>query len=189
MQQVDPKETAIILKYAREALQFDGDFVEFGCYKGDTSVKLAEIIKNTAKRLWLYDSFAGLPAKSAEDQSTIGSQFQAGELLATKRQVVDRFRHANLPRPIIKKAFFDELDPAQDLPEQIAFAFLDGDLYDSLKTSLHLVWPKIPKGTTIITHDYNNLELPGATRAVDEFLRTHPAKHFTTQHTLALITK
>lgn len=189
MQQVDPKETEIILKYAQAALQYDGDFVEFGCYKGDTSVKLAEIIKNTDKRLWLYDSFAGLPEKSLADESIIGSQFQAGELLATKRQVADRFRHANLPRPIIKKAFFDELDPAQDLPKQVAFAFLDGDLYASLRTSLHLVWPKIAKGATIITHDYNNLELPGATKAVDEFLRTHPTEHFTTQHTLSLITK
>ena len=189
MQQVDPKETVIILKYASEALQYDGDFVEFGCYKGDTSVKLAEIIKGTDKHLWLYDSFAGLPAKTREDQSTIGSQFQAGELLATKRQVADRFRHANLPRPIIKKAFFNELNPITDLPECIAFAFLDGDLYDSLKTSLHFVWPKLSPGATIITHDYNNLELPGATQAVDEFLHTHSARHFTTQHTLALITK
>ena len=189
MYQVHPQETEDILRLAREATSVDGDFVEFGCYRGDTSIELAKILRSTPeKRLWLYDSFAGLPEKSPFDASSAGDNFQAGALFATKRELVDRFRRANLPRPIIKKAFFDQLDPAADLPEQIAFAFLDGDLYTSIKTSLHLVWPRMNKRGIIIVHDYNNPSLPGAARAVDEFLRTHPA-HLTIRHTLAIITR
>ena len=42
--QVSEKETEKITELAREALALDGDYVEMGCYKGDTSLLLAEII-------------------------------------------------------------------------------------------------------------------------------------------------
>ena len=212
--QVAPQETAEIVKLAEKCLSCDGDFVEFGCYRGDTSVELAKILRGaqlestkntnstrsenadldnpaeaakTSKRLWLYDSFAGLPPKTAEDQSAAGDQFQAGELPATKRALLDRFRRAGLPRPIVRKAFFDQLDPARDLPDEIAFAFLDGDLYRSIKTSLKLVWPRLSPGAIVIVHDYNNPELPGVARAVDEFLRANNPVQNNTHYTLAII--
>lgn len=193
--QVAPQETAEILALAEKCLLCDGDFVEFGCYRGDTSVELAKILRRaqvenaeSAKCLWLYDSFAGLPPKTAEDESAAGDQFQAGELPATKRALLDRFRRAGLPRPIVKKAFFDQLDPTRDLPDKIAFAFLDGDLYRSIQVSLKFVWPRLSPGAIVIVHDYNNPELPGVTCAVDEFLRNHNAYAFSTRYTLAIIT-
>jgi hypothetical protein len=36
--QVSEGETERILELARECLEVPGDFVEFGCYKGDTSL-------------------------------------------------------------------------------------------------------------------------------------------------------
>ena len=186
-EQVTKAETEIILSLAETALAVDGDFAEFGCYRGDTSVELQKLLQNqTEKRLWLYDSFAGLPEKSPEDQSSAGDAFKAGELLVTKREVIEKFKRRNLRLPIIKKAFFEDLEES-DLPEKIAFAFLDGDLYQSIKTSLKLASPRMAKSSILIVHDYNNPELPGSAKAVDEFLKTHQNLQLTVRETLAII--
>ena len=42
--QVSGKETEKILGLAEECLKVEGDYVEFGCYKGDTSLLLAELL-------------------------------------------------------------------------------------------------------------------------------------------------
>lgn len=173
--QVTEGETAKILEIARECLALSGDFVEMGCYKGDTSLMLAEVlacgkpVEKPAKKLWIYDSFEGLPQKSDEDKSVLGENFQAGELVVTKREVKERFLRAGLPVPVIKKAWFSELTEA-DLPSEVAFAFLDGDFYESIKDSLKLVGSRMAPGGVIIVHDYNNSALPGVRRAVDEWL-------------------
>lgn len=209
--QVSTKETEILLSLLEQTLAADipGDVVELGCYKGDTSVvfqralqnpvklqnstkttqNLTNASHNSTKNLWLYDSFAGLPEKTKEDSSAAGDQFKTGELFVTKREVIEKFKRQNLPLPKIKKAFFEDLDQNEDFPVEISFAFLDGDLYTSIKTSLSLIESKMQPGSIIVVHDYNNPELPGSARATDEWLKSHPAKiaNFKTQETLAII--
>ena len=189
MKQVFETETKEILRIAGDCLSCDGDFVELGCYEGDTSLLLADLLKktNSKKRLWIYDSFEGLPEKGAEDFSAAGEAFQKGELSISKREVKARFLRANLPVPIIKKSWFEDLDN-EDLPEKIGFAFLDGDLYSSIKTSLLLTYNKMSKGGTIVVHDYNNPELPGVTKAVDEFITQQPWQ-LAVRESLAILTQ
>ncbi|MBR3386046.1 class I SAM-dependent methyltransferase [Candidatus Saccharibacteria bacterium] len=165
--QVSQPETEKIIEVARECLARPGDFVELGCYKGDTALLVAEILSSD-RRLYIYDSFEGLPEKSAEDVSVLGEDFRGGELIVTKREVKERFLRAGLKVPVIKKAWFNELTP-EDMPEKIAFAFLDGDFYESIKDSLRLVGPRMADGGVIIVHDYNNPALPGVKKAVDEW--------------------
>ena len=207
MQQVTARETEILLQELTKTLTHNipGDVVEFGCYKADTSVLYQKLLESmghggsilsenqanqtSQKILWLYDSFEGLPAKTREDNSAAGDAFQAGELLVTKREVIEKFKKMGLKLPKIKKAFFDDLDIIYDIPEKISYAFLDGDLYQSIKTSLHLVTDKMSQGGIIIVHDYNNPELPGSARAVDEWLKDHQPKvaSFRVAETLAII--
>ncbi len=171
MKQVLDHELRTILRIAEDCLNVPGDFVELGCFEGDTSLLLAEILKNnnSRKKLWIYDSFEGLPRKTEKDFSELGKDFKEGELFTTKRFVKQRFLRANLPVPIIKKAWFSDLKN-ENLPEKIAFAFLDGDLYESIKDSLKLVVPKLEKNGRMVIHDYDNPQLPGVTKAVEEFL-------------------
>ncbi len=203
--QVSEGETQKIVELAKLALAISGDFVEMGCYKGDTSLLLADILKNynqdetnisvgnnveksvekmrktsekhveklgcekEQKRLWIYDSFEGLPKKSIQDESALGIDFKEGELFVTKREVKERFLRASLPVPVIKKAWFSNLS-SEDLPGWIAFAFLDGDFYESIRDSLKLIGPKMSPDGVVVVHDYSNLALPGVKRAVDEWL-------------------
>ena len=166
--QVSGEETTKILNLARECLLVDGDFVELGCYKGDTSLMFAEVLRGSGKRLWIYDSFEGLPEKSDLDESVLGENFQGGELAVSKREVKERFLRAGLPVPVIKKAWFSELN-GDDMPEKISFAFLDGDFYESIKDSLRLVDARMSLGGVLIVHDYTNPALPGVKKAVDEW--------------------
>ncbi len=180
MKQVEDKETTEILKIAQECLSVPGDFIELGCYEGDTSLLLAELLQNrggsevsyapeSQKELWIYDSFEGLPAKTVEDESVAGKDFKEGVLFVTKREVKQRFLRVNLKVPHIKKAWFADLTD-EDLPKQISFAFLDGDLYQSIKDSFKAIDGKMSPESVIIVHDYNNPELPGVTKAVDEYI-------------------
>lgn len=188
-QQVTKTETEIILELLEKSLNTEGDVVEFGCYRGDTSVLMKRLLEknNSEKILWLFDSFEGLPAKTREDQSVAGDQFKAGELLVTKREVIEKFKRNGLKLPKIKKGFFENLNPEEDVPEKIAFAFLDGDLYTSIKTSLKLVENRMTKDGIVVVHDYNNPELPGSSCAVDEWLKSHPNKHLEVKETLAIV--
>lgn len=195
-EQVSKAETAEILRLAETKLFDDGAFVEFGCYRADTSVLLERLLEKNGvafeqslkKRLWLYDSFAGLPPRDTKDGFAAGTEFKEGELLVTKREVVEKFKRFGLRLPVIKKAFFDDLNPVADLPEKIAFAFLDGDLYSSIRTSLNLIQPKLTKSAIIIVHDYSNPQLQGVAKATDEWLKRNPTYEIVRRfETLAII--
>lgn len=200
LQQVSDTETAVILDLLRKTLgaKTPGDVTEFGCYRGDTSLLMERILERefpeSKSKLWIYDSFEGLPDKTREDASSAGEEFKEGELFVTKREVIERFKKAGLQVPRVKKGFFENLNPETDVPEKICFAFLDGDLYQSIKTSLALVTPKMvcdENGkilSVIIVHDYNNPQLPGVSKAVDEWMaQQKTAPRLQRRETLAII--
>lgn len=175
--QISTRETDVILQELAKTIELPGDVVEFGCYAGDTSVLLAEALKNNpGKWLYLYDSFEGLPEKTIEDQTAAGWRFKAGELKVSPETVAHKFKKLNLPEPVIVKKWFDQLDDP-DLPSQISFALLDGDFYQSIKTSFEKVAPRLVSGGIMIVHDYRNAELPGVAKAVDEFLDAHTKEY------------
>lgn len=185
--QVNEREITVIIRELSKLLvnTIPGDVVEFGCYIGTTSIFLAEKLQGTDRRLWLYDSFAGLPEKTKEDASAAGDHFKAGELLATRKQLEHNLRHFDRQMLVIKKAWFSDLTE-KDIPDKIAFAFLDGDYYKSIIDPLRLIWNHMAPGGIIIVDDYDNSALPGAAKAVDDWGKAHNLKiHH--EHGLALL--
>ncbi len=177
--QVTREELGRILELFEKSLKnnIEGDVVELGCYVGTTTLFLSRLLlaHKSAKTLHAYDSFEGLPPKTTKDESPAGEQFKAGELRAQRSVFVKHFKQAGLPLPVMHKAWFSDLTP-DDMPEKISLAFLDGDFYESIHDSLTLVWPRLAKGAIVIVDDYQSEALPGAKRAVDEWLVTHPAR-------------
>lgn len=190
--QVSRQELVIILKQLDRVLTdgVAGDVVEFGCYRGTTSLYLGRVLLECSpeRKLWLYDSFQGLPDKTEPDRAALGDEFQPGQLAATKAEVLRNFAHANLPRPIIRKGWFRDLAPA-DVPDQIAFAYFDGDYYDSIRDSFRLCQDRFSPGAIIVVDDYDNSRLPGAGQAVDEWLAAHRpmVRSFATDSSLGII--
>lgn len=185
--QITRDELRVILRELQGVINNNvpGDMVEFGCYVGTTSVHAQRFLQGTERNLWVYDSFAGLPEKTQADMSPAGEQFKAGELNATKAQFIRNFKQAHLPLPYIKKGWFSDVSP-NDLPEKISLAFLDGDYYYSVHDPLKLIWPRLSPGAVVLVDDYMNEALPGAKRAVEDWLRKHPAK-LQTEASLAII--
>ena len=177
--QMDKKRLKVILSQLEKVLleKVEGSVVEFGCFAGTTSLFIRRLLDeiDSTRDFHTYDSFEGLPQKSIEDASVAGSDFKAGELKATKHDFVRNFKKAGLKLPYIHKGWFSELKP-KELPEQIAFAFLDGDFYQSILDSLELVWPRMSAGGVVVVDDYMRSNLPGATRAVEEFFNSSRIK-------------
>jgi O-methyltransferase len=172
------------------AADIPGDVVEFGCYIGTTSLFLRRILdaqhQSAVRAFHAYDSFEGLPPKSQQDSNAAGVDFEAGKLYVSKKEFLQQFRAANLPPPIAHKAWFDQLQPT-DVPQPIAFAFLDGDFYDSIISSLRLVWPRMSAGGKILIDDYQRPTLPGVERAVRDFLQGKTVKSLRASHNIAII--
>lgn len=172
--QVEHGELTALLVELANVLQAssDGTIVEFGCYVGTTSLYIRRLMNHfkSTGQFHVYDSFEGLPEKSARDRSALGEQFKAGELAVGKKAFLREFQRAGLQPPFIHKGWFNEL-ASSDVPDGISFAFLDGDYYDSIMDSLRLIENKLAKSATIVVDDYGNEALPGASIAVDEWCR------------------
>lgn len=167
-----------------------GGVVEFGCYVGTTSLFLRRILdaqqQSDDRAFHVYDSFEGLPPKKPQDNNAAGVDFEAGKLYVSKKEFIQQFRSANLQPPTVHKGWFDEL-AASDVPNPIAFAFLDGDFYDSIISSLRLVWPHMSPGGKILIDDYQRPTLPGVERAIRDFLQGKSVKSLRGSHNIAII--
>lgn len=167
-----------------------GDIVELGCYSGTTSLFIRRLLdekgQSATRAFHVYDSFEGLPGKTAQDASAAGVDFKQGELTVSKKQFLQEFHKARLAAPRVHKGWFGDL-AAHDLPDTIAFAFLDGDFYGSILTSLQLVWPRMQAGGSILIDDYQRETLPGVERATHDFFQGKPAPHLRHEHNIAII--
>jgi O-methyltransferase len=177
-EQISREGLAVIWRELEYILQqnIPGHIVEFGCYLGTTSLFLRRLLDKYAqsegRELHVYDSFEGLPAKTAEDTSAAGTDFAQGKIAASKKQLLQEFRRANLKPPIIHKNWFNQLTQ-NDIPTPIAFAFLDGDFYESILDSLNLIWPNLSKHACIVVDDYRRPELPGTDKALAKFFQNN----------------
>jgi O-methyltransferase len=166
----------------RQVLAYDveGDLVELGCNEGTSSILISKLLAETgsSKKLMLFDSFEGLPSTKTID----GLAYTRGDLATTEDVVRHNFQKYKLPLPEIHKGWFNQTLTA--LPDKICFAYLDGDLYDSIMVSLEHVYPRMTKGSICLIDDYcdpriNPMgwnKLPGVKQACDEYLSDKPEK-------------
>jgi O-methyltransferase len=147
----------------------EGDVVELGCYVGESSKYLTKTLMESGsnKRLYVYDSFDGLPELTEWEKS---SGWQPGTLKTTEEVLISNFKQNNLPVPNIHKDWFKDI-PDYKIPETISFAFLDGDFYNSIYDSLTKVFDKVVEGGYILFHDFRRPDLPGVDAAIKDFLK------------------
>jgi O-methyltransferase len=162
-----------------------GDFVEVGCNAGYSSVIIQKVLTTAdAKRAFhVYDSFEGLPPVHEKDQNA----YEAGEMGTSEDLLVQNFAALNLPLPHVHKGWFADTLPGT-LPASIAFALIDGDLYESTKTALENVYPRLVPGAICMFNIYYDGSVyepdsrwvkyrsPGVKKATDEFFADKPEK-------------
>ncbi|WP_249129497.1 TylF/MycF/NovP-related O-methyltransferase [Bradyrhizobium sp. AUGA SZCCT0283] len=154
----------------------EGSFVELGCNAGKTAAYLGLLLDHFGQRdrkFHVYDSFEGLPRRSKHDDF-----LKAGQLAASPDQVISEFARRGLAPPSIHPGWFEQTLP-QQLPEQIAFAYLDADFYESTKVALETVYPRLSRGALLVVDDYGDRianprawdVFKGVKIACDEFIR------------------
>ena len=166
---IDSREIKQIVSYLIESINnnIEGDVVELGCYVGESSKYLMKTLLETksSKKLYLYDSFDGLPDLS---ECEFNCGWTPGTLKTTQDILENNFIKNNLPLPIISKGWFNEIQ-INKLPNKISFAFLDGDFYKSIYDSLVKIYDLVTDGGYIVFHDYDRPDLPGVKKAIFDF--------------------
>ena len=174
-------EAMYVLSELHEALGEAGDVCEFGVAQGATSALLANEIRATDKRLWLYDSFAGLPKPSDKDALKddifgLGSiELYEGRMQCDAREVCHRLAQIGYPpeRYAIRAGWIQETLREGTGPAAVCFAYVDFDFYEPIAYTLdYLDRHLTPKGR-IVVDDYDFFST-GAKTAVDEFVQRHP---------------
>jgi len=157
------------------SLALPGDVVEFGCNAGRTAALMSFLMERAKdKHLWLYDSFKGLPDNVPQDAGH-HPDFIPGNLCVPESNVKDWFSILALPKPVVVAKWFSDLTP-DDLPAEICFAHIDGDLYKSTVDALTRVYPRLVPGAAVVLDDYGWPDTPGVKKAVDVYLKYKPEK-------------
>jgi O-methyltransferase len=140
----------------------DDDVVECGCYAGGSTAKLSILSKITGRLLKVFDSFSGLPKTGTpyiRDYNVRESQAWMSEWTEGKyaarleyvKQNIERFGDLSVCR--FYPGWFDVTLTEENLPELIAFAFVDVDLATSARTCLEAIWPHMCKNGVYFSHD------------------------------------
>ncbi len=173
-----PSEAYFIIAALAKTRELEGEVCEFGVAQGETSALIANEIADTQKQLHLFDSFAGLPKPTAQDQLkddifALGTiEAYAGTMMSPVDLVLARFQAISFPpaRYILHQGFIEELILREtNLPTQVSCAYIDFDFYQPIRVALQFLHTVTPRGARIIVDDYDFFST-GAKTAVDEFL-------------------
>lgn len=172
-----------------EARKIEGIFVEAGCALGGSSIFIGKL-KNKNRVFNIYDVFGMIPAPTAEDSEDVRNRYKVisqgkssgiggdkyygyeKDLLS----LVKKNFHEFGVDPESNNIFFNEglLQDTMHFNTKIAFAHIDVDWYDPVKTSFERIFPNLAIGGSIIFDDYDAWQ--SCKRAVDECLEFYKGK-------------
>jgi O-methyltransferase len=152
-----------------------GDFVECGVYRGGSAGVLGDALMNSPipRRLWLYDSFEGMPKASEKDDAhshAIESQYVGSEEQA--RRILHKLRVAEDKFTIVRGRFEKTFGSVKPTP--VALLHVDCDFYEPVKLTLETFYPLVVAGGFVIFNDYGSFQ--GCRTAADEFMSANSIK-------------
>jgi O-methyltransferase len=160
-----------------QASNVPGDLVETGVWRGGGTIFMRGFLAahgDAIRRVWVCDSFEGLPKPSEVFDADRGDVLWQSEYLAVSvDEVKANFRKYGLldERVQFLKGFFKDTMPTAPI-HQIAILRLDGDMYESTIQVLDALYAKVSPGGFVIIDDYGMI--PGCDRAVEDFRRNFP---------------
>jgi len=137
-----------------------GDVVECGCFNGGSTTMLSLACSLTHRRLFVCDSFEGLPEPRADEKRAFygegetdtwrkGRFASRGGLEGVKRNIA---AYGHIEACHFVKGFFSET--LGHLPtESIVLVFEDADLVSSVEDCLRHLWPKLQPGSKFYCHE------------------------------------
>ena len=151
-----------------------GDLIETGVWRGGATIfmrALLEAYEEPERRVWVADSFQGLPLPDAVRYPLDrGTEVLHGyrELAVPEDEVRANFARYGLldERVQFLAGWFRDTLPTAPI-ERLAVLRLDGDMYESTMDALVSLYPKLAAGGYCIVDDYG--DLPTCRCAVDDY--------------------
>lgn len=139
----------------------EGDVVECGCYAGASTANLSLACHLVGRRLFVCDSFKGLPEPREDEKYTTLRDYNAyyywqeGEFspeggLAQVKENVSRFGKIEVCK--FEKGYYRDTLKVID-NDSFVLIFEDADLVSSVKDCLKHLWPKLQEGCTFYCHE------------------------------------
>jgi 2-polyprenyl-3-methyl-5-hydroxy-6-metoxy-1,4-benzoquinol methylase len=149
-----------------------GDFIETGVWRGGACIVMRAVLEaygDKSRRVWVADSFAGLPVPKAGLAADNGDPHHTYEELSVSAdQVRANFAKYDLldDQVCLLEGWFSETLAAAPI-ERLALLRLDGDMFESTMDAITALYDKVSPGGYIIVDDY--IAVPGCRKAIDEF--------------------
>jgi hypothetical protein len=138
-------------------------YLEFGVWKGETTLYWSKLLSNPESKLHGFDSFEGLP-EDWNQKYPKGSFSTSGAIPVIDDSRVQFF-----------KGWFDESLPAYKIPEhEVLVLNLDADLYSSTIFVLNHLSPWIVPGTYLYFDEFADTQ--NELKAFDEFSSNNKQK-------------
>ena len=122
-----------------------GCIIEAGSYKGGSTSKLSVVAKLCNRKLYVFDSFEGLPDNDEPiAHTTMGytKVLNKGEFCGTLEEVKKNVgMYGEIKMCKFVKGWFEDTMP--NFKENIVAVFCDVDLLSSTKTCLKFLWPRL----------------------------------------------
>jgi len=154
-----------------------GDFIECGVWRGGASIFMRALLAvhgDEKRRVWLADSFAGLPEPdAAQYPADKGMRLDLCPGLAVSEAEVRRnFERYGLldDRVCFLPGWFKDTLPEAPI-DSLAILRLDGDLYESTIQALEALYPRLSGRGYCIIDDYHMLK--PCEKAVTDYRTTH----------------
>ena len=172
----------MLYQFAKHAsLTTHGDVAQVGVYKGGTAKMIATCFSKTPKKVFLFDTFDGLPALSEKDHGEIGRVYKVEDTKQFRDTHIDDVKKylSDFPNVEIIKGYFPQTAHGLE-NRRFCFVYLDADLYQSTKDGLQFFYPRMIPGGIIMLDDYKTKNWPGVERAVREFQEERHISSITT---------
>jgi predicted O-methyltransferase YrrM len=166
-----PLQALNIVERLDAVLQQPGDIIECGVFRGVTSILIAKLLelRQSGKKLFLFDSFQGLP--EPDRQVDASQRFQKGAWAASRQEVEALLaRHGVLQRCVIFEGWFSATLPRLDASQRFCFAYIDADLHASTVDCLQHLWKRMDPNAVAVFDDYHHPS-GGVRKAVDDWVR------------------
>ena len=134
-----------------------GDIIECGCWKGGGTVILSIICDKVNRKLFVADSFEGIPADDNSGNHfythlSVMGFYRKGMYDGTLPEVEENIRNFGKIKVcrFIKGFYKDSL---KNFSKPLVFAFLDIDLRSSFEDSVRYIWPNLLNESYLYTDD------------------------------------
>jgi len=159
-----------------------GDFVECGVWKGHSAYIISSILSENefSGNFHIFDSFEGGLSRKVEKDKDLRSELsekriqeESNAFCSTEEEVkscLSSFKFTHLYKGWIP----DRFDEVED--KEFSFVHIDVDRYEPTLDSMNFFYPRLVKNGVIVCDDYAVTPVPGAKRAIDEFLEKNNCK-------------